>query len=149
MRDVGRKTRWAMAVIGGMVVLGLLLVIRGDDGDCGGSKLTVAGDGVQLIESAGALEAVVTADEAFRVGALNWILRIGRLEFDRSHHPDGDLNRIAFPLPAEAVALLEDGDGIDVRYGNPITSGASGYARADLDVDRTAGFATIRVVDAC
>lgn len=145
---------WRRSLIGGataavLLVVVLALVVRNRNEDCGAPTLAVVGSGVELLEGDDGLEVLVTSEEEFAVGALAWILRIGRLEFDRSSYPEGTLNRLLFPIHAAAVPLLEDGDGIGVRYGNPIGSGTNGYALADAAIDRESGFATLQVSDAC
>lgn len=132
------------------VIVGILLFAARDGAShCEEPILTVAGDGVELLESADGLEVVLTAEDGFYVGALAWVLRIGPVEFDRSYYPDFATTRLSFPIPQEAKAMLKDGDGIDVRYGNPIGSGTDGFAPAASEVDRASGFATLRVSDGC
>lgn len=96
---LGRKTRWSMAAMGGLIVLGGLLVVGAT---MVGAQRRDLCEGLELIEMAWGLEAVVTGNEACRMGALNSIVIC---------HPDCDLSRIAFPLPAAAVTLSAAGGG--------------------------------------
>ncbi len=148
MSQTARRAIIAVMTVAALIAV-VVFAVQNGDGECEKPTLAIASDAVELLETADGLELVVTAEEDFYMGALLWILRIGRLEFDRSYHPDGALTRLAFPIPATAVEMLADGDGIDVRYGNPIGSAADGFARADLDVDRESGFATLRVTETC
>jgi hypothetical protein len=144
-----RRSLIGGAIVAVLLVVVLAFVVGSRDDRCVEPTLAVVGNGVELSEGDDGVEVVVTSDEEFAVGALAWILRIGRLEFDRSSYPGGTLTQLSFPIPLAAVPLLEDGDGIGVRYGNPIGSGTNGYALADVDIDRKSGFATLRVYDAC
>lgn len=148
MHETNRRKLLAAAAVVVVAFAAVIAIQSGNDG-CGDPILSVAGEGVALRETTDGPEVVVSAENDFTVGALAWILRIGRLEFDRSYYPEGSLTELAFPIPAEAVALLEDGDGIAVRYGNPLATTREGFAPADSTVDRSSGFATVRIADDC
>jgi hypothetical protein len=146
---------WQRVVVGLVVVAvivgGAIFVTRLGENCAPHDLLRIEGS-AELVETADGLSAIVSSDEGFTVGALFWILRIGDTEFSLSRYPDVSLNRLEFPIPDEALSRLRDGDGIDVRYGNPpsrIGSSLDAWAPAEGIIDRTEGFAVLSVQDDC
>ena len=137
----------ALAVIVG----GIVVVTRGGD-DCGPGDLLRIDGAAELVETADGQSVILSSEDGFTVGALVWILRIGDTEFSLSRYPDSSTNRIEFPIPDDALSRLQDGDGIGIRYGNPIPrlgSSAGAWAPAQGKVDRGDGFAVLRVLEGC
>ena len=144
--------RLALALVGLAVIVGGVIIVtrRGENCDPT-ARMHVEGP-AELRETPDGLSVIVSSEEGFTVGALVWILRIGDTEFALSRYPDFSLNRIEFPIPEEAVSRFQDGDGLGMRYGNPTTQGGSSFAAwfpAEANLERTDGFAVLRVSDDC
>ena len=140
-------TLTALAVIDG----GIVVVTRGGE-DCSPRDLLRIEGAAELVETADGQSVILTSEEGFTVGALVWILRIGDTEFGLSRYPDFSVQRIEFPIPDDALSRLRDGDGIGIRYGNPIPrlgSNGGAWAPAQGIIDRGDGFAVLRVLDDC
>jgi len=134
-----------------VIVGGAIIVIRQGESCAPEDLLRIEGP-AELVETAEGLSVIVSSDEGFTVGALVWILRIGDTEFSLSRYPDFSTNRIEFPIPDDALSRLQDGDGIDIRYGNPTPPTGSGFGAwspVENDIDRQDGFAVLRVLDDC
>ena len=132
------------------VAIATVFATRRTSDECGSrSGISIQGERAEIIDTPDGSSVVVTADEGFRVAALVWVLRIGDLEFDRSRYPDSTENTLEFPIPEGAISQLQDGDSVSVRYGNPVVSQIDGYAFADQAANDAAGFATIRIPEAC
>lgn len=133
------------------IVGGAIIVTRGG-GDCGPRDLLRIEGDAELVKNANGLSVFVSSDDGFTVGALVWILRIGNTEFNLSRYPDFSTDRIEFPIPEDALSRLRDGDGIGIRYGNPTArpgSGSGAWAPAQENIERSDGFAVLRVLDDC
>lgn len=145
------RQRGALAIIVLIVIIGAILATRdGDDCDLP-DRLSIEG-AAELLATDEGMSVVLTSVEGFTMGALFWILRIGDTEFQLSQYPDFSTDRIEFPIPDEALVRFQDGDGIGIRYGNPVlTPGSIGgdWAEAQPGVDRGEGIAQLRVAEGC
>ncbi len=134
-----------------VIILGAIVVTRRGETCAPQDLLRVEGP-AELAATADGVSVIVSSDEGFTVGALMWVLRIGDTEFALSRYPDFSTNRIEFPIPTVALPRLHDGDGIGIRYGNPTPRAGSGldaWSPVGGDIDRTEGFAALRVLDDC
>lgn len=144
--------RVAFAATALTVIAGGILMMSRQGENCALEDLLRVEGRAELLLTEDGLSVLVSSDEGFTVGALAWILRIGDTEFSLSRYPDFSTNRIEFPIPDDALSRLQDGDGIDIRYGNPIPRGGSSFdawSPVEGDIDRTDGFAFLRVLDDC
>lgn len=106
----------AIVALGGAAVF----VASRIDNDCGAAGVPATDNpDVRFESAADGFTLRVTSDEDFHVGALDWILRIGDVQFYRSQYPDFTLAVIEFQIPQSALELLDDGAPITVHYGNP------------------------------
>lgn len=146
------RLRAALALVALAVIVGGAIILTRRGEDCDPRDLLRVEGPAELVATADGLSVIVSSDEGFTVGALMWILRIGDTEFSLSRYPDFSTNRIEFPIPDDALSRLQDGDGIDIRYGNPIPRGGSSFDAwfpVEEDIDRRGGFAVFRVLDDC
>ncbi len=110
----------AIAIVAIALVMAVIYAVSQNGAGCSGSTVPstdspnatfeVAADGFTLR---------IARDEQFQIGALDWLLRIGDVEFYGARFPDGSLDAIVFDVPSEALQHLSDGDPISVIYGNP------------------------------
>ncbi len=145
------RQRGALAFIVLTVIIGAILVTR-DGSDCDlRDRLSIEG-AAELLATDEGLSVVLTSEEGFTMGALFWILRIGDTELQLSQYPDFSTDKIEFPIPDGALVRFQDGDGVGIRYGNPVlTPGSNGgdWAEAQPGVDRGEGIAHLRVAERC
>lgn len=145
------RKRSTIALVALIVVLGGLFIATRPGDDCDSREpLRIEGD-AELVETADGRSVVLFSEDGFTVGAaLDSPHR--NTEFQLSRYPELAPTTIEFLIPDEAPPRLRDGDGIAVRYGNPIArpgTGGAGWAPADPQVDRGAGFAVLRVGEVC
>ncbi len=146
------RQRGALALIALAAVIGVSILIARHGNDCDlPDRLSIEG-AAELVATDEGLSVVLTSEEGFTMGALFWILRIGDTEFQLSRYPDFSTDKIEFPIPDGALVRFRDGDGVGIRYGNPVlTPGSIGgdWAEAQPGVDRGEGIAHLRVADGC
>ena len=84
------------------------------------SDRRLTSDGNTLValrrSDAGRVEIELASPEAFRARDDQLLLEIGEVRAAWSRHPDGDLTRVIFSLPARAFATARDGERLRVRY---------------------------------
>jgi len=144
--------RAALALVVFAIIVGGAIIVTRRGENCAPRDLLGIEGPAELVGTADGLSVIVPSDQGFTVGALVWILRIGDTEFSLSSYPDFSTNRIEFPIPDDALPRLQDGDGIGIRYGNPtprIESSFGAWAPAESNIDRSSGFATLRVLEDC
>jgi len=147
-----RRQRGAVALIALAAVIGVSILVTRDGDDCDlPDRLSIEG-AAELLATEEGLSVVLTSEEGFTMGALFWILRIGATEFHLSQYPEFSMNRIEFPIPDGALVRFQDGDGVGIRYGNPVLTAGSidrEWTEAQPGVDRREGIAHLRVAQDC
>ncbi len=144
--------RATLALVALAIVVVAAIVVTRPGEDCTPRDLLRVEGAAEMVETPDGLSVIVSSDEGFTMGALVWILRIGRTEFSSSRYPDFSTNRIEFPIPDDALPRLRDGDGIGIRYGNPtpqVGSRFDAWYTVEGNIDRETEFAVVRVLDDC
>lgn len=146
------RQRVVLVVVALVFIVGGVVIVASWGEECAlRDRLRLEG-AAELVETPEGLSVIVSSDEGFTVGALVWILRIGTTEFGLSRYPDSSITTIEFPIPDDALSRLQDGDGVGIRYGTPTpraTSSFGAWFPTEAGVDRSDGFAVLRVLDDC
>lgn len=113
-----RKTLVTTLTALALVSVAIFAVFQNSDECSGPTVPSTDSPNVTFEAAADGFTLRIVRNEQFYIGALDWFLRIGDVEFYGGHFPGPTLDTIVFDIPSEALQHLEDGDPISVNYGN-------------------------------
>jgi hypothetical protein len=146
------RLRVTLVLVALAVIVGGAVIASRRGEDCAlRDRLRIEGP-AELMGTPEGVSVIVSSEEGFTVGALVWLLRIGDTEFGLSRYPDSSTDRIEFLIPDDALPRLHDGDGVGMRYGNPLPrspSSSGAWSPAAANTVGSEGFGTLRVLDDC